>query len=146
MTATLLTIAAAAADPSTGIYIASGVAGAALAAVPAIIAAYKKGQATPRPRVTIDGQPISVEVTQQLATKGEMRELETRIVSELKKLEASLNNERSVARVANGNLHARIDKTDGVMMEMKGELHQINANLNRLVDHAIGGVTRRKLP
>ena len=95
----------------------------------------------------IEGQPISVEVVGKLATKGELADLEARIVAELKKLESSLLSERSVARTANGNLHARIDKTDGCMMEMKGQLHQIVANLNRLVDIAMQHPTpHRKLP
>jgi len=98
-------------------------------------------------KVSIDGQPLSVEVVQKLATKSELADLEARIVAELKKFETALITERSVARTANGNLHARIDKTVESMMEMKGELHQINANLNRLVDLAMQQPhPHRKLP
>lgn len=107
----------------------------------AIIAAFKKGKAS---RVSLDPQPLSVALTQTLATKQELAELETRIVGELKKFETALLTERSVARAANGNLHARIDKTVESMAEMKGELHQINANLNRLVDIAMQPHPTRK--
>lgn len=112
-------------------------------AAAAIIAAFKKGQAS---RISVDPQPLSVALTQTLATKQELAELETRIVGELKKFETALLTERSVARTANGNLHARIDKTVESMAEMKGELHQINANLNRLVDLAMQPHTTRKTP
>ncbi|MEI7912542.1 MAG: hypothetical protein WCK77_23180 [Verrucomicrobiota bacterium] len=94
---------------------------------------------------TIEGQPISVDVVHHLATKGELNELEARIVAELKKFENALATERSIARTANGNLHARMDKTGDAVMEMRGELHQINANLNRLVDLAMKPANPRKL-
>ena len=86
---------------------------------------------------TIEGQPVGIALVKTLATKDELEAQEVRIVAELKKLEGALNSERSVARVANGNIHARIDKTVEGMAEMKGELHQINANLSRLIDIAM---------
>lgn len=85
----------------------------------------------------IEGQPIGVELVETLATKQEMRELEARLVTEIKKLESAASKERDVARIANGNLHARIDKSSEALAEMKGQLIQISANLSRLVDMAM---------
>jgi len=82
----------------------------------------------------LENQPLAVSLVDTLATKDELRELEARLVSEIKKLEAAIANERSVARIANGNLHARIDKSTEGIAEMKGQLTQMNANLNRVLD------------
>jgi len=92
----------------------------------------------------IANEPLSIAITQTLATKDELEALEQRIMEELKKLEGSLSNERAVARNADGNLHARINKAVEGMAEMKGELHQINANLSRLIDMAIGNGGKSK--
>ena len=86
---------------------------------------------------TIDGQPLTISLVETLATKEEMKELEGRLVTELKKLENAMTSERSVARVANGNLHARIDKSAESLAEMKGQLSQISANTDRLIDMAM---------
>lgn len=142
MIATIVTLAQSASGASDGMLITGGAIVAIGTATAAVVAAFKKGQAS---RVSVDPQPLSVALTQTLATKGELAELEARIVAELKKFETALTTERSVARTANGNLHARIDKTVESLMEMKGELHQINANLNRLVDLAMKPAGR-KLP
>lgn len=90
-----------------------------------------------RTSTRIEGQPLTIAMVDALATKEELKDLEGRLVAELKKLETSLNSERGVARVANGNLHARIDKTVESLAEVRGELTQINANLNRLIDLAV---------
>lgn len=101
----------------------------------AIIGKMKVDQAKRTKTATVvENQPLSVAVVDTLATKEEMRELEARLVSEIKKLESAIANERSVARIANGNLHARIDKSAEGIAEMKGQLTQMNANLNRLLD------------
>jgi hypothetical protein len=86
----------------------------------------------------IEDQPISISLVETLATKEEMKELEGRLVDEIKKLEGSISKERDIARTANGNLHARIDKSAEAMAEMKGQLIQISANTSRLIDMAMG--------
>ena len=76
-------------------------------------------------------------VVETLATKDEMRALEDRLVAEIKKLEGAISKERDIARTANGNLHARIDKSAEALAAMNGQLIQISANLNRLIDLAL---------
>lgn len=93
-------------------------------------------------RTTIDGQPIGVELVETLATKQEMRELEGRLVMEIKKLESVISSERSVARTANGNLHARIDKTAEGLAAATATMTQLNAGLNRVLDFMIKPNTR----
>ena len=94
---------------------------------------------------TIEGQPLGVKLEEQPdppATKKELSALEERITRELKKIEEALGKERDIARVANGNLHARADKSVEVMAEMKGELKQISENVDRLLDLAMKRPTR----
>lgn len=119
------------------------VTGVIVAIIGAMFAGFKGGRAG---RVKVEPQPLAVEITSTLATKKELEDLEGRIVAELKKLEGALNGERSVARIANGNLHARIDKTVESLAEVRGELSQINANLNRLVDLAMKHTPIRRTP
>ena len=112
--------------------------GALTTAAATIIGKMKIDQAKREKTSTrIEGQPIGVELVETLATKQEMRELEARLVAEIKKLESAASKERDVARIANGNLHARIDKSSEALAEMKGQLIQISANLSRLVDMAM---------
>ncbi len=87
-----------------------------------------------RTSTQIEGQPISVALVETLATKAEMRDLEGRLVNEIKKLETVISGERSVARTAVGNLHARIDKTAEGLAATTATMTQLNANLNRVLD------------
>lgn len=87
-------------------------------------------------RTSVEPNPLPVEVVESLATKEEMRELEGRLVSEIRKLENALGKERDVARTANGNLHARIDRTSEAIAGVTGQLSQMNSNLDRLLDLA----------
>lgn len=116
-----------------------GIIGALSTATAAIIGKVRVDQVKrQRTSTRIEDQPLAVSLVETLATKEEMRELEGRLVAEIKKLESAASKERDVARTANGNLHARIDKSAEAMAEMKGQLIQISANLNRLVDMAVG--------
>jgi hypothetical protein len=91
-------------------------------------------EAALRMKTTLEDQPIGVELVETLATKDEMRQLEARLVAEIKKLEGAILNERAVARTANGNLHARIDADSKAISNMTGQLTQIDANLSRLIN------------
>jgi hypothetical protein len=101
---------------------------------------WGKRQEAQKRTTTIAGQPIGVRLEEQSdppATKKELEALEQRMIAELKKIEAALGKERDIARTANGNLHARADKSVEVMAEMKGELKQISENVDRLLDLAM---------
>jgi hypothetical protein len=102
----------------------------------ALVVGKTQGRRQARAETTtlIEGQPISVAMASKMVTKDELAELENRLVTEIKKLEQALGKERDVARTANGNLHARIDKTSDSLNLMRGEIGQMNANLSRLID------------
>lgn len=93
-------------------------------------------------RIRVEPSPLPVEIVKNLATKDELDEVEKRIAGEFKKIESALAKEREVARTAQGNLHARADKTAEALAEVRGELNQINENLGRLLDLAMKRPTR----
>lgn len=142
---TVLMLAASPAGGVDGMTITVGAIAAVGVAVAAAVKAFRNGEAKGK-GLRVEPQPLAVEISSTLATKKELEDLEGRIVAELKKLESALSNERSVARTANGNLHARIDKTTESLAEVRGELSQINANLNRLVDIAMKHSPPRRTP
>lgn len=82
----------------------------------------------------ITNQPIRIHDESPSATQDELRELKEDIDKRLQKIEQALTEERAIARTANGNIHARIDKQSETMAEMKGELHQVAANVRALLD------------
>ena len=134
----LLAEAAAAADPMiSGKWL--------LALVPVVASAValilgkshweKKGAKEAR-SVTVENQPLQISPILPLATKAELEQLEARLTVELSKIEGALTNERAVARIANGNLHARIDKSTEALAEVKGQLSGIGENVSRLLDLA----------
>lgn len=96
----------------------------------------KKGAKEAR-SVTVENQPLQVTSTVPLATKAELESLEARLTTELSKIEGALTSERAVARIANGNLHARIDKSTEQLAEVKGEIKGIAENISRLLDIAM---------
>lgn len=61
-----------------------------------------------------------------------------RIEDTFNDIKKSLDNERTVARTANGNLHQRIDKVIENQAESRGELKQINLNVQRLLNRSEG--------
>jgi hypothetical protein len=68
---------------------------------------YSKGRKT---RTQVEPNPLPVAIVAELATKAEMREQEGRLTGEIRKLETQVHGERGVARTANSNIHARLDK------------------------------------
>ena len=149
MTAHFLTIAEAAGgggfDGATVSVAAIAAIGVALAAA---IKAFKAGEqrGLQKREVTVEPNPLTVSVVSELATKEEMRDLESRLVMEIKKLETAISSERAVARTANGNLHARIDKVSEGLAATTATMTQINVSLNRVLDLLLAGDTRKPNP
>jgi len=88
-------------------------------------------------KIKVEPSPLGVELVETLATKGELEALEERLSAELQKIEAALSKERDIARTANGKIHGRIDTSTEAIAAVRGELSQINANINRLLDLAV---------
>lgn len=88
--------------------------------------------------VNINGQPISIAAVSPNATRGELADLKKDLDFRLTKLESSLSEERAVARVALGKIHARLDSSSLATAEMKGEVGEISTNVSRLLDLALG--------
>lgn len=117
-----------------------GIIGALSTAAVGIMGKVNVDKARKQRSTIIENQPVGVRLEEQPdppATKKELLALETRLTTELKKIEEALGKERDIARVANGNLHTRADKSVEVMAEMKGELKQISENVDRLLDLAM---------
>jgi hypothetical protein len=102
---------------------------------------YNKGR---KSKTEVEPTPLPVSIVSQLATKEEMRELEGRLVTEIKKLETAVGGERGVARIANGNLHARIDKVSEGLAATTATMNQINVSLNRVLDLLVAPSTPAK--
>jgi 3-keto-L-gulonate-6-phosphate decarboxylase len=109
-----------------GLTVTVGAVAALGTAVAAVIRAHKageeKGKAT---RTKIEPSPLPVEVSAELATKDELREVEQRLTVEIRKLENHQNGERTIARNANSNIHARLDK-----MAEKSDLLRIHERID----------------
>lgn len=78
-------------------------------------------------------QPFQIEEVEKLATKKEVGELEKRLVGELEKIQAAQAEERRIAREAQGKVHARSDRNAEALAELKGEVHQMGKNVERLL-------------
>jgi uncharacterized protein YPO0396 len=79
---------------------------------------------------------INVKEEVELVTKDELEEHLQRIEKNFEEIKETLKSERNVARQANGNLHARIDKATEQLAEVKGELTGIGKNLALLLELA----------
>jgi hypothetical protein len=129
-------------------------------AVASAIRAFRAGEEKGKQqRTKIEPTPLPVSVISQLATKDEMKELEGRLVGEIRKLETQVHGERSVARTANSNIHHRLDtmaeKKDLVRIHERidtqaiatasaaAALHEVKNNVNQLLSLAL---TTRKPP
>lgn len=84
--------------------------------------------------VKITPNPLPVSLVNKLATKEEVEEVEQRLGSHIDEIKVAMSEERSIARTAQGKTHARIDKVAENLAEMRGELRQINSNLERLLN------------
>jgi hypothetical protein len=102
---------------------------------------FREGQKT---KTTIEDQPIGVSTSDDdPSTKGELKELKEELEDRLGKIEEALNKERDIARTANGRIHERIDRVSENLAEMRGEIRQMNNNLERLLERGMKGGTGR---
>lgn len=99
--------------------------------------AQGKKEAREKRSVTLEDQPISFAHQSPAATQAEVGELKRDMDGRLSKIETALAEERSIARNAIGNLHARIDKSTEALAEVKGEIRQIGDNVSRLLELAM---------
>ena len=87
--------------------------------------------------VTIENQPLGISLEKALATVEQVEALEVRIEGQLSQIRITLKEEQNIARIANGNLHARLDKVIEAQAEHRGELRQINKNVERLLERGM---------
>lgn len=71
----------------------------------------------------------------ELVTQDELNGHLIRIESNFREIQKALAKERDIARQAQSNVHARLDKMMENQAESRGELNQINLNVQRLLDH-----------
>jgi type IV secretory pathway VirJ component len=104
--------------------------------------AYKRGQAAPSmettikapvPVVTVQSAPRWATHDEMAAVAAEVAELREDVDKKLDKLLAGQAEERKVAREALGKVHQRSDKNAEALAELKGELHGLSRNVERLL-------------
>jgi hypothetical protein len=140
----LITLASAAptADPQiSGNWITAFVI-AVITAAGGIWLSYKRGQANPShettikspvPTVTVRNEPRWATHDELAAVANDMADLREDVDKKLDKLLAGQAEERRVAREALGKVHSRSDANAVALAELKGEMGQINANVQRLL-------------
>lgn len=118
----------------------------------AVWMAYKKGQAAPSTETTIKSPvpTVTVQPAMRWATHDELAavavevaELREDVDKKLDKLLAGQAEERKVAREALGKVHSRSDKNAEALAELKGELHGLSRNVERLLTIATQTKTTR---
>jgi hypothetical protein len=110
-----------------GSWITTGFVVAICAGLAGIIAAYRKGLATPA--------PLKKEAeNDEVVTRGEFVKMENEMREGFKKVGEQIDSERSIARTAIGNIHKRIDVSQSMISEVKGALDEIKHNVHMLVE------------
>lgn len=108
----------------------------------AVWAAYKRGQGNPASETTIKAPvpTVTVRQEQQWATadevqslRGEIDDLKRDMDRKLDRLIEGQQERGKVAREALNNVHRRLDTATEVTAELKGEVHQISKNVERLL-------------
>lgn len=132
---TILAEAANASDPMISGNWLIGVIGAISTGAVAIIGKMKVDQVRRMKTSTvIENQPLPVNLVDTVATKEELKSLERRILKEITKQESAFEKERDVTREELGKIHSRLDRTSECIAEVKGQLSQIEKNLNRVLN------------
>lgn len=118
-----------------GSWITTGFVVAICAGLAGIIAAYRKGLATPAPlkKEAIEGE---------IVTRGEFEKMEAEMREGFRKVGEQIESERSIARAAIGNIHKRIDVSQSMISEVKGALDEIKHNVHMLVESIVKKNTR----
>lgn len=113
-----------------GSWITTGFIVAFFAGIAGIVIAYRKGAAS---------KEVVVKPEQKYVTQEELAKLEEALQAGFERIQEQFDQERGVARTANGNIHKRIDVTQSIVTEMKGEmkgeLKHLNQNVQRLLDY-----------
>lgn len=108
----------------------------------AVWAAYKRGQVNPANETTIKAPvpTVTVRQEQQWATadevqslRGEIDDLKRDMDRKLDRLIEGQVERGKTAREALNNVHRRLDTATEVTAELKGEVHQISKNVERLL-------------
>lgn len=96
--------------------------------------------------VSIQGQPVhvSTEERPQWVTKQIFDEHIQRMEASIEEIKESLDGERGIARVANGNLHKRIDamseKFGDRLSNLEGTSRGVKETVDKLLDIALGKI------
>lgn len=104
--------------------------------------AHERGLRDGRTKVEVEGSLHTKEHV-ELVTKGQLDEHLERIEGNFKEIKHSLDSERGVAREALRRTHERLDTVMDNQAVSRGELKQINLNVQRLLDRTDGKPPRR---
>ena len=89
--------------------------------------------------MTVENNPLNVRKALDFVSKEEFQELETEVREGFATITDQFADERAIARTANGTIHKRIDKTQEMVSEVKGELKVLNSNVEKLLNIAMNG-------
>lgn len=104
------------------------------AGIAAIVTAFMLGR---KKSMTVENNPLHVRKALDFVSKEEFAELETEVREGFATITDQFADERSIARTANGTIHKRIDKTQEMVSEVKGELKVLNSNVEKLLTLAM---------
>lgn len=125
-----------------------------VAVIGAIGAVWLKGRSSGKQEaqessVSIADQPVhvSTEERPQWVTRQTFDEHVQRMEASIDEIKDSLDGERGIARVANGNLHKRLDalseKFGDRLSNLEGTSKGVNETVNKLLDIALGKIKPR---
>jgi hypothetical protein len=117
-----------------GSWITTGMVVALFAGLAAVIAAYNKGKQS---TMSIDNDPLHVKKADDYVTQEEFDKLEGEVKEGFAEIRQRLEEERGIARNANGAIHKRIDTTQAMVSEIKGKLEGMEKLLNTIHDHIL---------
>ena len=78
--------------------------------------------------------PLPVSVTKTFASKEDLKELEEDMKGRVALLQSQFDQAREANRISLGKIHARIDVLVQNTAELGGELKQVSANMDRLLE------------
>lgn len=117
-----------------GSWITTGMVVALFAGLAAVIAAYQKGKQS---TMSIDNDPLHVKKADDYVTQEEFDKLESEVKEGFSEIRKRLEEERGIARKANGAIHSRIDTTQAMVSEIKGKLEGMETLLNTIHDYIL---------
>lgn len=117
-----------------GSWITTGLVVALFAGLAAVIAAYQKGKQS---KMSIENDPLHVKKADDYVTQEEFDKLESEVKEGFSEIRHRLEEERGIARTANGAIHKRIDTTQAMVSEIKGKIDSMATLLNTIHDHIL---------